>query len=517
MKIFQRSAAFLVPTCLTLALAGCAVGPDFQRPRAPEAAGYVPGAAPAAPAGDIRDGIRFEAGGDISAQWWTLFRSPALNALVDRALAANPDLAAAQAALRQARENVEVQRGLFFPAVQASYSPSRTKVAGNNGSSAPGLQGNGTVIEAPDGAALPVIYNFHTAQLSVGYAPDVFGGTRRLVESTQAQAEAQRYATEAARITLASHVVAAAIQEASLRAQIKAAEGIVAANARALEVLRRQYRAGYAGAADLAAQENAAAQAEQLLPPLTTQLQQIRDLIRVLAGNPPDRDVAETFDLASLHLPDPLPLSLPAELVRQRPDIRAAEEQLHAATAQVGVAAAARWPQFSLTAAMGGEASHFDQMFWNSGKFFSVVGGVSQTLFDGGASRHRQRAAEAAMEQAEALYRSTVLGAFQNVADTLHALQGDTTGLAAATRAEAAARKTFELVRRQKEAGYADVLTLGSAEQAWNQSALTLAQARAAQLGDAVALFQALGGGWWNRADSQADNQAGTAQTDRAN
>ncbi|HEY3431534.1 MAG TPA: efflux transporter outer membrane subunit [Rhodocyclaceae bacterium] len=498
---------FCVETVLVaLVLTGCAVGPDFQRPEAPKAEGYT-----ATPlengvlAGSRLEGDqqRFELGRDISAQWWSLFQSPALNSLIEKVFAANPDIEAAQAALRQAQENVEAQRGFFYPTVQASYSPSRTKLSANtSNASAPGLQGNGSSISASPGN--PVIYNYHTAQLSVGFAPDVFGGGRRQLESSQAQAEAQRYVLEASYITLATNVVAAAIQEASLRAQIDAVKRIVVLNSQSLEILRRQYKAGYASALDVATQETAVAQAEQLLPPLTRQFEQTRDLIRILAGNTPDHDVSETFDLESLHLPEALPLSLPVQLVQQRPDIRAAEEQLHYASAQVGVAVANRWPQLSLTASMGGEASHFNQMFWDSGKFFSIIGSISQTIFDGGTLRHRQRAAEEGLVQAEAQYRSTVLSAFQNVADTLHALQGDAESVQAALRSEQAARKSFDLVRKQHEQGYVNALALYTAEQAYLQTSLTSVQAKANRLGDTAALFQVLGGGWWNKNEKTA-------------
>ena len=511
-RFFPSSVFGPTLTAVALSLSGCALGPDFQRPAAPEAAAYHPDLKPIAAAPGTEPAQQYDPAKEISAQWWTLFQSPALTALVDKALAANPTLEAAQAALRQAQENVEAQRGFFYPTVQASYSPSRTKVAGNNSGAAPGIQGDGSNIAATTGKpadqggtspfTAPIIYNYHTAQLSVGFVPDVFGANRRMMEATEAQAETQRYMLEATYITLASNVVAAAIQEASLRAQIDAVKRMVAINTRSLEILRRRQEAGYASGIDLALQQNLTAQAEQWLPPLNRQLEQTRNLLRVLTGNRPDQELAETFTLDALHLPESLPLSLPSQLVQQRPDIRAAEAQLHAASAQVGVAVANRVPQFSLTATMGGEAAHFGQMFSETGKFFSVIGSISQTLFDGGTLRHRQRAAEAALDQAGAQYRATVLAGFQNVADTLHALQSDAETAQAAARAELAARKAYELTRKQQTLGYSDTLTLLIAEQAWLQSSFTLTQNRAQRLGDTAALFQALGGGWWNRNDA---------------
>jgi NodT family efflux transporter outer membrane factor (OMF) lipoprotein len=520
-----RARKTLVQLAAALAAAasgGCAVGPDFHRPEAPKASDYAPAPLPQSTAsapGTAGAAQTFSTGRDIPGEWWSLFRSPELDSLIRKAFKANPTIDIAKASLRQAQENVYAQRGLFFPTISASYSPSRIKISGNTGGNSPGLQGNGNVIQtgqtdtAPP-EPTPVIYNWHSAQLTVGYVPDVFGGNRRAVESLKAQTEAQRFQLEAAYITLASNVVAAAIQEASVRDQIAAVNRIIAANTRSLEIMRAQLKLGAAAGLDVAAQETALAQAKQLLPPLEKQLAQTRDLIRVLVGNTPDVDVEETFTLASLHLPDELPVSLPSQLVDQRPDIRAAEEQLHAAIAQVGVAVAARLPQISLSAALGGNASIFNQMFWPSGQFFTLAGNVAQTLFDGGTLMHRQRGAEAALAQAAAQYRSTVLTALQNVADTLHALHADADALNAAVAAEQAAKTSFDLTRKQQELGYVNYLALLTAENAYQQTAITLVQAQATRFGDTAALFQALGGGWWNRRAEVAAADAGVKATD---
>lgn len=515
LPLFIRSPVYSLP--LLLALGGCAVGPDFSRPETPAAVGYVAGRDAAASL-DPSGAQRVVVGAPVDARWWTAFGSPALNALVERAFAANPNVAAAQAALKQAQELVYAQQGYYYPVIQASYSPSRTKLAGNQGGNSPGVQGDGSVISttsntpASQGGSAPfnapVIYNFHTAQLTVGFVADVFGGNRRQVESFQAQAEAQSFALEATYITLASNVVAAAIQEASLRAQIGAVERTVALNGQALDILRRQLSAGYASALDVAAVESGLAQSEQQLPLLKRQLEQTRDLLRVLVGITPDQELDESFQLSSLTLPAELPLSLPSQLVDQRPDVRAAEAQLHFASAQVGVAVANRLPQLSLNASLGGGASHFNQMFWDSGKFFTVAGAISQTLFDGGTLRHRQSAAEQALAQAAAQYRSTVLTAFQNVADTLHALHADDEVMKAALRNSRAADDALKLVRTQQTLGYAAPLSTIAAELNQQQAVISLAQARASQLGDTAALFQALGGGWWNRIEASRPSAA---------
>jgi NodT family efflux transporter outer membrane factor (OMF) lipoprotein len=498
---FRTTAAAAITGSAAL-LAACAVGPNYKRPSIPPASGYSP--APLPLSTSSAPGIAgapqsLTVGRDISAQWWELFRSPQLNALIEQAFAANPTITAAVAALKQAQQNVYAQRGFFFPTLQASYQAQRTKLSGNTASSSEiGIQGNGEDI-TQSAPAQPVTYTFHTAQLTVGYTPDVFGGNRRQVESLQAQADQARFQLEAAYVTLTSNVVAAALQEASTRGQIAAVQAIIDDNRHSLEILHGQFRLGYVMRLDVAAQEAALAQAQAQLPPLEKQLEQTRDLLRVLVGNAPDHDIPQTFELGRLKLPQELPLSLPSKLIEQRPDVRAAEEQVHAASAQVGVALANRLPQFSLTGDLGGGATKFSQMFWGSGTFWDVIGSASETIFDAGTLRHRQRAAEQALVQAAAQYRSTVLSAFQNVADTLHAVYFDSDALRTAVSAEAAARVVLDLTRKQLQAGYVNDLSLLNAEQTYQVAQITLLQAQASRLGDTAALFQALGGGWWNR------------------
>jgi NodT family efflux transporter outer membrane factor (OMF) lipoprotein len=489
--------------------AGCAVGPSFHRPAAPANAGYAPAPLPELSASAAVHGgeaQRLVGGRDIPFEWWEQFKSPALNALIERAFKANPTIAAAQAALVQAQELVYAQQGFFFPTVAANYNFQRTKIAGNfTVDDSPGTQGNGDNLNPPlldlnhFPHTAPLYYNYHTAQLTVGFVPDVFGANWRQVETLAAQTEAQRFALEATYITLASNVAAAAIQEASVRAQIGATRQIIAADEKSLQILRDQFQLGFAMRIDVAAQETALAQAKATLPPLQTQFEQTRDLIRALVGNLPNQEVAETFELDALVLPPELPLSLPAKLIEQRPDVRAAEAGLHAANAQVGVAIAAMLPQISITGAYGGNADQFAWMFRKGGPFWNLVGGVTQPVFQGGTLLHRKRAADEALKQAAAQYQSSVLTAYQNVADTLHASLSDAEALAANVKAENAAKVTYDLTRRQMETGYVNYLTLLSAETAYQQALLNRVQAQATRYGDTVALFQALGGGWWNR------------------
>ncbi len=484
------------------ALSDCAVGPNFQRPAPHVADGYAPTPAPAvtaaAPGYPGGDPEHFVMGRDIPFAWWKQFGSPKLDALVDKALANNPTLKAAQAALRQANELTAAQRGFFYPTITPDFQASRQQIAGNLSSNDPGLQGNGSVILSPT-PSQPVTYNFYTAQVALSYAPDVFGGNRRQVESLKAQADSLHYQMEAAYITLASNVVAAAIQDASLKSQIKATKTYVAESQQATDILKEQFRQGFVMRLDFAQQQAALAQAKALLPPLEKQLEQTQDLIRALTGGLPSDAVDDDFDLDSLRLPQDLPVSLPAKLIDQRPDVRAAEEQMHAASAQVGVAIANRLPQFTITAAYGGAASQVSQLFSSGGPFWSLIGDSAVTAFDGGALKHRQRAAEQALIQARAQYRSTLITAFQNVADTLHAISSDADALAAAAEAETAARTARDVTKTQRDLGYVNTQTLLTAEGAYQLAVVTRVQAQTNRYGDAAALFQALGGGWWNR------------------
>ncbi len=502
-----RDRARVCAWAMTALLAGCAVGPDYHPPAAPHASGYAP--APMRPVTAAAPGVRagaaqrFEMGRDVPYAWWTRFGSSRLDALVARALRNNPNISSAQSALRQAQEMTAAQRGYDYPTVGAQFTPQRQLLAGNLGGNSPGIQGNGTIIQTCQNTSAPyncgVTYNMYLSQIAVGFVPDVFGANARQVESLQAQADTARFQMEAATITLADNVVAAAVQEASLRAQIAATRRLVDANDQSLTIVRARFRLGDAMRADVAAQELALAQARQQLPPLRKQLAQTRDLLRALVGDLPDARGDTGFDFAGLTLPTDLPVSLPSRLVAQRPDVRAAEAQMHAASAEVGVAIAARLPQFSIDAAAGGIASKISQMYFTGGPFWVVTGNVAQTLFDGGTLKHHERAAKAALRQAQDQYRATVIAAFQNVADTLHALQADADALRAAADAERAAAAALAVTQRQYDAGYVNRLALLASRQSYEQAVVGLVQAQTARYTDTAALFLALGGGWWNR------------------
>jgi len=471
-----------------LLLTSCTLGPDWFRPTPPEAAGYAPEAPAQTAQTDIPAGEaqRFLQDMDIPGEWWTLFRSEPLNQLIELGLQNNYDVKAAQAALRAANDNVYAQMGAYYPSIAAGFNRTRARTSQD---------------VAPVPANNSSSYTLYTAQLSVSYMPDVFGGVRRSVESLRAQAESQRFVLEATYLTLTSNIVTAAIQEASLRGQIDATQQIVAIETDLLGLLRRQYELGQVAGLDVAAQEAALAQAQQALPPLQKQLALQRDLLIALIGNFPDKPLAQQFDLASLHLPADLPLTLPSKLVEQRPDVRQAEANLHSATAQIGVAIANRLPNFTIGGDFGGQALSFSNLLSSSNAAWDFIVSATQPVFQGGTLLYRERLAREVYEQAFQQYRGAVVGAFQNVADALHALQSDADALKAADATERATRTSFDLTRRQVELGQANYLSLLTAQQAYLQALINRIQAQANRYADTAALFQALGGGWWNRND----------------
>jgi len=479
----------LLVSLALLITAGCAVGPNFKRPAAPNIPGYTPtpptttSGSPNVAGGEAQT---FAEGQDIPGDWWTIFHSKPLNDLIERSLKNNPDLKSAQAALLVARENVLAQRGAYYPSVSGSFSATRAKTSQE-------------ISPVPNASIFQ--YSLFTPEVSVSFVPDVFGLNRRTVESLKAQQEQARFVVAATNITLSSNVVAAAIEEASLRAEIDATNELIKINTNMLAALRRQFEQGYVGRLDVAAQEAQLAQVAATLPPLLKQLAQQRDLLAVLSGGFPQEDLAEKFELSSLQLPQELPLTLPSKLVEQRPDVRQAEENLHAASALIGIARANRLPSLNLTGDIGSMALAFGNLFSAGTGFRDVTAGLTQPIFQGGTLMHKERAARAAYIQADEQYRSTVLTAFQNVADTLHALRQDADGLKAAVAARDAAKVTLDLTTRQMQVGYVNYLALLNAEQNYQQAVINLVEAQSNRFADTAALFQALGGGWWNRSD----------------
>jgi NodT family efflux transporter outer membrane factor (OMF) lipoprotein len=477
------------------ALTACAVGPNFKRPAPPAATDY--GNASAGQTAATRDAAhtgangaggdaqRFVAGMDIPNQWWTLFRSAKLDRLVEQALAGNPNVSAAQAALRQAHELYLAQRTSFFPSVQGNFGGNRSEFPANT-------------LTSPTVASSST-YTLYTAQLTLSYAPDIFGATRRQVEIAKAQDDSARFQLEATYLTLSSNVVVTAIQEASLRGQIAATEQLLQLEHQLTGFVQQQRHLGTAGDLEVLAQQSLEAQTAQTLPPLQKQLGQSRDALTALLGKLPADEPVETFRLDELTLPTDLPVSLPSKLVEQRPDVRQAEENMHMASAAVGVATADLLPQFAISADLGSSALALGKLFTPYTQFWDAGASLTETLFDAGALIHKRRAAYAALDQAGAQYRAAVVLACQNVADTLRALQADADALDASATAERAAKKTFDLAQKQRALGTISLVTVLNAEQAYNTAALSSVQARANRYADTAALFQALGGGWWNR------------------
>ncbi len=473
---------------VAMALAGCAVGPDFRRPDPPAVSSYTAGAMPENTASSPVSGgepQRFVSGADIPSQWWALFRSGDLDGLIRKALSDSPTLAAAQATLRVAEENRRAQFGALLPSIDAGASGGRQKISGAS------IGQPGTTSST---------FTLYNASVNVSYALDLFGGTRRAVEAAGAEIDFQRFQLEGAWLTLTANLVTTAVQEGSLRAQIRATREIVAAEEQQLTLVERQFELGGVSRTEVLAQRAQLAQTRSTLPPLEKQLAQARHRLAVLAGRfPVDAGNLPVFDLDGMNLPQELPVSLPSTLARQRPDIRAAEALLHAASARVGVATANLYPQITLTGSLGSEATRIGDLFGTGTSVWGLAAGLLQPIFRGGELTAKRRAAIAAYSLAEAQYRETLLQAFQNVADALRALEVDARTLQAQADAEATARASLDLARKQFHLGAGSYLTLLNAERQHQQARIGLVQAQAVRYSDTAALFQALGGGWWNR------------------
>jgi NodT family efflux transporter outer membrane factor (OMF) lipoprotein len=476
-------------------LTACAVGPNFKPPAAPHTAGFLPpGELPSQTGSEATPDTpaqRFVEDLDIQGQWWTLFQSPELNALIDRGLANSPTLEAATAVLRQANETLAAQRGSYFPSVSANAGVTRQKSPG-------------AALGAPQASS--VIYTLNSATLNVSYTLDAFGGIRRKVESLSAQAEFEKFALQAAYLSLTANLVTAAIAEASLRAQIAATQNIAESQQRQLQITQRRLAAGGASRADVLQQQSLLQSTLANLPPLRTQLAQQRNLLADYIGSLPADYAGPEFNLDSLTLPADLPVSLPSKFVEQRPDVREFSALLHEATAEIGVATANMLPQITLSGSYGGEAASFSNVFTPASVVWSLAASATQPIFKGGQLLHQRRAAVAAAQEAAANYRATVITAFRNVSDTLYALKGDADALAAETLAERTAAETVALVQVQYKSGAANYLQVLNAEQTYQSVAVALVKAKAQRYADTAALFQALGGGWWNRSDVAANS-----------
>jgi NodT family efflux transporter outer membrane factor (OMF) lipoprotein len=472
-------------------LGACAVGPDFHVPEAPAVAQYTAGVQPAATVSSAGAGgvaQHFDAGMDIPAQWWTLFHSPQLDALVRQALLNSPLLAQAKATLRQASASFNGQIGATrYPQADLQLSNTRQQI---------------------DTAALGIPnvpqagpFTLYNVSLDVSYTVDAFGANSRMLEGLQAQVDNQADELQAARLALVANVVTAAIRQASLHAQIVKSEQMLQLQRLQLGIMEQRFAAGGIAERDVRNQRLLVAQGEASLPSLRQQLAQVSHQLAIYLGKAPAQAEVRPLDLNALTLPDTLPLSLPSALVRQRPDIRAAEASLHQASAQVGAATANLYPQLTLSASAGAEQMHISDLadslnVWNIGLK------LMQPLFHGGALRAKKRAAVAAYDAAAAGYQQTVLLALQQVADSLRALENDAQALQARTQAAANAESSLAITLRQYQAGGISHLSLLDAQRQQMQTDLDRTVAQAARYTDTVALLQALGGGWWNVSDA---------------
>lgn len=465
------------------ALVSCAVGPDFHTPAAPDTSGYTRAPQPAstvAAGGAAGVAQSFETVDHAPLTWWTQFQSDALNQLVSDALEHSPTLEQARARLTEAQENYHAQAGsTLFPSVDAKISGTRQKID---------LAAFG-ITNVPN----PGPFTLYNASVSVSYLLDVFGGNRRALEATMAQVDYQAFELEAARLTLAGNVVSTAIRRASVQRQIELTGQLVDAQTQQLAIVERRYAAGGVSQFDVRSQRTLLAQTRATLPPLATQLAQADHQLAILTGVAPANAQFEAIALDALHLPDTVPLTLPSTLARERPDIRASEALLHQASANVGVATANLYPQFSFSAGIGSERTHIDDVV-NGLNIWNIGFNLMQPIFHGGELRAKKRAAVAAYDAARAGYRQTVLQALQQVADTLRALENDARELQERDAAAQQAQANVVIAQSQFAAGGVSQFALIDTQRQALQTTLERTRAQADRFADTAALFQALGG-----------------------
>ncbi len=489
----------IVLVCFILLNTACMVGPDFEEPAPPCTEAYTEtpiaketitanqkkGMGPEGPdTNGSGESQKYICDRDIEGDWWHLFGSYPLNELVHRGLEKNHNLEAALAALNMARANYQGSMGPLFPQLTLQLLGERTRFSGSS-------------IGAQNFSEVFSLYN---AQININYVFDIWGGTRRNMEALCAYSENQRYLYESSYITLTANIVNAAIQDASLREQIKATRDLIALQENTLKIVKGQFELGGASKADILLQETQLASLIATLPPLETRLAQNRHALAALVGEFPSETCLPQFHLSQLKLPRELPVKIPSELVRQRPDIQAAEALLHQASAQIGVAIANMLPQVSInTSYYGYEGDLLRELFTPHNVLWNYGGELLQPIFQGWSLYFKKKAAYAAFEKACAQYRQSVVAAFQNVADTLRALEDDARTLKAQINAEIAARESYLLSDQQYKLGAIHFLTLLIAERQYQQAKLNRIQAEAQRYTDTAALFLALGGGWWNR------------------
>jgi NodT family efflux transporter outer membrane factor (OMF) lipoprotein len=481
----RRMLVAAIARCAALLLAGCTLGPDFHAPDPPSSTRYLP-----APAVDTLTAEaatqRFVAADDIRADWWTLFASPKLDALVGQSLAASPTLDEARARLVEAQRNRDAgASAALWPSANLRTGIERQRI-------------DPSVLGFP-AAPNPGPFTLYNIGVDVSYTFDVFGGTRRQLEGLAAQVDYARFELEAAQRMLAANIVTTALRQASLVAQIDALERIAGAQRDSLSIAQRRYDLGAIAEVELANQRALTAQTAARLPPLRAELAQTAHRLAVYAGREPAATDTTPFTLADFTLPAEIPLTLPSQLAMRRPDVRASEALLHRASADVGVAAANLYPQFTLTGGASSTRTALNEI-GNGLNLWNIGLALMQPLLRGPELRARERAAVAAFDAAKAAYRQSVLHALQNVADTMRALEADTRLLAARSDEAAAAQRAYEITRQRFALGAVSQLALLDAERTRLEATLARSEAEAARHADTAALLDALGGGWWGDA-----------------
>ena len=467
---------------LSATLVGCAVGPDFVRPQPPRSSGYSYDDTTGDTIVAQGEAQHFTTGAQIAADWWKLFGCVKLNSVITDSVSHNPSLQTAQASLRQSEDILKAGYGIFFPEVSAGFEPTRQQF-----SPARFGESNG-----------PAIFNLYTFSTTVSYALDVFGGERRTIEGLGAQAEMQYYNTEGSYLALTGNIVNTMVAGAAYTAEIAATEQMVGFLEEQTEITAAQARAGVVPYANLLSIQAQLASTQATLPPLRQQLSHTQHLIAILMGSAPADIEAPFVALAELKLPSDLPVSLPSDLVRQRPDILAAEAQLHAASAQIGVATAALFPNFTLNADYGFNSTSLKTLFASSAAFWTMGASVATPLIQGPRLWFQRKAAIDAYQQSLANYRQTVLAALAQVADALDALRHDAQTVEAESRALSAASEALSLLQANYQAGTVNYLQVLVADAQYQQVQLGYINAVGQRLQDTAALFVALGGGWWN-------------------
>ncbi|MFI5398947.1 MAG: efflux transporter outer membrane subunit [Candidatus Binatia bacterium] len=461
-----------------LSMLGCPVGPNFVPPQPPAASEYT---RRGTPSGTVRaDGQaqQFEPDAPVAADWWKLFRSPSVDARIDAAISNNPTLQAAQSSLRASEDALRTGYGVFFPQVNATVGATRERF---------GLSGVSTTKST---------FSLYTLSGTVAYTLDVFGGERRAIESEQAQVDAQRYLTAAAYLTLVGNVVNATIAEAAYAAEVDATRRLIAEERDQAQITATQARAGMVPYAGVLALEAQLAATEATLPVLRQKLAQTEHLLATLLGQEPANWASPRVELSTLSLPGELPVTLPSELVHRRPDILAAEAELHRASAEIGVATAALFPSFTLSGSYGWNSTSLTDLVVPESRLWTLGAGLTAPLFHGGALWFQRRAASDVYQQALGTYRQTVLSGLAQVADVLRGLQHDAQQVAAQSRQYQASQEGLRLTEVTYRAGLVDYLQVLTANAQYEQAAISSIGGRAQRLQDTVALFVALGGGW---------------------